>query len=74
VTKILGTCPDCKGSGNVPHVRRTLLQDEAPNPNDLDRYKTEDTCWSCLGSGKRMIEVEITEPPKQSEGEPYCGC
>ena len=74
MTKILGICPDCKGSGNVPHVRRTLLQDEMPNHNDLDRYKTKDICGKCGGWGKRMIEVDITEPTKQPVGEPDYGC
>ena len=68
MTKILGGCPDCGGKGKVPHVPRTLLEGEIRNPNDLDQYKTEDTCWPCLGSGQRMIEVDIAEPPKQTEG------
>jgi hypothetical protein len=63
MTKYLGQCPDCKGVGNVPHVPRVLLEGEIANPNDLDRYKTIETCWHCKGGGKRMIEVDVSETP-----------
>lgn len=58
----------------MPHVQRVLLKDELPNPNDLDQYKPVDTCIPCNGGGKRMIEVEVTETPKQTKEEPYYGC
>ncbi len=74
MTQILGQCPDCKGAGTVPHVRRVLAEGEVPNPNDLDRYKTEDVCWACLGSRTRLVDIEITEAPKQIAEEPYYGC
>jgi hypothetical protein len=63
MTKYLGQCPECKGEGNMPHPLRVLREDEIPNPNELDRYKPIDTCWSCGGGGKRMIEVDVSERP-----------
>ncbi len=74
MTQILDICSDCGGKGIVPHVRRVLLEGEVRNPNDLDQYKTEDTCWPCKGSGRLMVDVQIAEPPKQTEGNFDCGC
>ncbi len=73
MTQILAQCPDCKGAGTVPHVQKVLADGEVRNPNNLDQYQTIDTCWPCLGSGKRLVEINVMEPVKQTE-EPYCGC
>ncbi len=71
MTQILCRCPGCGGEGNVLHEKRTLIEGEAPNPNDLDRYKLVDICRACGGKGKRLIDINVTENPK---GEPYYGC
>jgi hypothetical protein len=68
MTKILGQCPVCHGAGHVRHIAKALIKDEVPNPNDLDRYKEIDACDACGGTGKGMIEVNITEPPKPELG------
>ncbi len=72
MTQILGQCPTCNGTRAVPHVRRALLDGEIPNPNDLDRYKTDDICPACGGGGTRPIDIQITEPPKADEQ--WIGC
>lgn len=40
-------CPLCKGSGTIPHTRRTINGE--PDPFDL---MTEETCDKCGGGGK----------------------
>ncbi len=71
MTQIVAQCPTCNGVGTVPHVRRVLADGEIPNPNDLDQYQVIDTCWPCNGRGRRLVDIEITETPKEK---PYYGC
>ncbi len=71
MTQIIAQCPDCKGAGTVPHVRRVLAEGEVRNPNDLDQYQAIDTCWPCQGGGRRLVDVNVTETPKQTQEVPY---